>query len=101
MNRAAVLWLLAAVLWFGTLGIRPLCYAHEGPLFAAASESVALHNLGFGDVRSLEPGEMIVIQDNRLRREVYLASARLRHAQPTPTLRRITPAAAKSDTFAE
>ena len=38
---------------------------------------------------------------NRLRREVYLASARLRHAQPTPTLRRITPAAAKSDTFAE
>ena len=29
------------------LGIRPLCYAIEGPLFAAASESVALLNLGF------------------------------------------------------
>ena len=29
------------------LGLRPLCYAIEGPLFAAASESVALLNLGF------------------------------------------------------
>jgi amidophosphoribosyltransferase len=29
------------------LGLRPMCYAKEGPLFAAASESVALLNLGF------------------------------------------------------
>jgi amidophosphoribosyltransferase len=29
------------------LGIKPMCYIHEGPLFAAASESVALLNLGF------------------------------------------------------
>jgi hypothetical protein len=28
---------------------------------------------------------------NRLRREVYLASSQLRHAQPTPTLRRVCP----------
>jgi amidophosphoribosyltransferase len=48
-------------------GIRPLCYATDGPLFAAASESVALLNLGFRDIRDLEPGEMIVIQDNKLR----------------------------------
>jgi amidophosphoribosyltransferase len=50
-------------------GFRPLCYAQDGPLFAAASESVALLNLGFTDVRSLEPGEMILIQDGRVRRE--------------------------------
>src|SRR5204862_1688747 len=49
-------------------GIRPLCYAQDGPLFGAASESVALHNLGFREIHSLEPGEMIVIQDNELRR---------------------------------
>ncbi len=55
------------------LGLRPLCYATDGPLFGAASESVALHNLGFRDVRSLEPGEMIVIQDNHLRVERYAA----------------------------
>ena len=29
------------------LGFRPLCYAEDGPLFAAASESVAAANLGF------------------------------------------------------
>ncbi len=29
------------------LGIKPMCYAIDGPLFAAASESVALVNLGF------------------------------------------------------
>jgi amidophosphoribosyltransferase len=52
-------------------GFRPLCYAQDGPLFAAASESVALSNLGFRDVRSLEPGELIVIQDNRVRLERY------------------------------
>src|SRR5438445_152008 len=46
-------------------GFRPLCYAQDGPFFAAASESVALTNLGFREVHDLEPGEMIVIQDNR------------------------------------
>ena len=36
-------------------------------MFAAASESVALLNLGFKEVRSLEPGEMVLIQDNEVR----------------------------------
>jgi amidophosphoribosyltransferase len=48
-------------------GFRPLCYAQDGPLFAAASESVALLNLGFRECRSLAPGEMIVIQDGEIR----------------------------------
>ena len=52
-------------------GIRPLCYAQDGPLFAAASESVPLTNLGFQEIRSLEPGEMIVIQDNQIRQERF------------------------------
>jgi amidophosphoribosyltransferase len=47
-------------------GFRPLCWAVDGPLFAAASESVALLNLGFREIHDLAPGEMIVIQDNRL-----------------------------------
>ncbi len=50
-------------------GFRPLCYAQDGPLFAAASESVPLLNLGFQNVRSLEPGEMILIEDGDLRIE--------------------------------
>jgi amidophosphoribosyltransferase len=36
-----------------------MCYAVQGRLFAAASESVALSNLGFTDVRDVEPGTMI------------------------------------------
>ena len=52
-------------------GFRPLCFAQDGPLFAAASESVPLLNLGFTNIQSLEPGEMIVIQDNRIRRVRY------------------------------
>jgi amidophosphoribosyltransferase len=57
-------------------GFRPLCYAIDGlpsnpRLFAAASESVPLLNLGFQNIRDLAPGEMIVIQDNKLRIERY------------------------------
>jgi amidophosphoribosyltransferase len=48
-------------------GFRPLSIAQDGPMFAAASESVALFNLGFKDVRSLEPGEMVLIQDGNIR----------------------------------
>ena len=45
------------------LGIKPMCWAKEGPLFAAASESVALINLGFEpeSIHSLEPGHAILI----------------------------------------
>ena len=52
-------------------GFRPLCYAQDGALFAAASESVPLLNLGFQEIHSLEPGEMIVIEDNKLRIERF------------------------------
>ena len=43
------------------LGIKPMTYVHDGPLFAAASESVALLNLGFEpeQIRSLPPGHLI------------------------------------------
>ena len=47
------------------MGFRPMCYAKEGSLFAAASESVALAHLGFQDenIHSLPPGQAIVIQN--------------------------------------
>ena len=46
-------------------GIRPLCYAVRGPLFAAASESVALTHLGFDDdsIQTVPPGHAVVISD--------------------------------------
>jgi amidophosphoribosyltransferase len=47
------------------MGFRPMCYAKEGPLFAAASESVALAHLGFEDknIHSLPPGHAAIIQN--------------------------------------
>ena len=49
------------------LGFRPLCIADEGPLFAAASESVPLSNLGFRDIRSLEPGTVAIANPDGVR----------------------------------
>jgi amidophosphoribosyltransferase len=60
-------------------GFRPLCYAQDGSLFAAASESVALLNLGFKEVRSLQPGEMILIEDGQLRLERFAEERQRAH----------------------
>ncbi len=63
------------------LGIRPLCYAFDGSLFAAASESVALVNLGFDDedVKSLDPGCAIIVQDDEMRIERFAESPSRAH----------------------
>ena len=53
------------------LGLRPMSWAVQGHLFAAASESVALANLGFTDIKSLNPGEMAIVEDGRLRLEQF------------------------------
>jgi len=61
------------------LGFRPMCYAEEDGLFAAASESCALTNLGFRETHSLEPGEMILIQDGHIRRRRFASRRRTAH----------------------
>lgn len=50
------------------LGMKPMCYAVQGPMFAAASESVALLNLGFkrSEIESLKPGHAITIVDGKI-----------------------------------
>lgn len=63
------------------LGLRPLCYAKEGPLFAAASESVALLNLGFKaeSVKSLLPGQLIAISPGKFEIHNFARSSRRAH----------------------
>ncbi|MBY0458227.1 MAG: amidophosphoribosyltransferase [Gemmataceae bacterium] len=63
------------------LGIRPLVYAQDGPLFGAASESVALQNLGFraDAIASLAPGEMVLIQNGALSVHRFADSPRQAH----------------------
>lgn len=53
------------------LGFRPLSWAVQGRLFAAASESVALANMGFTEIQSLAPGEMAIIEKGRLHFERF------------------------------
>ncbi len=40
-------------------GFRPLCFGVKGDLFAAASESLPLDELGFDDIQNVEPGTLI------------------------------------------
>ena len=60
-------------------GFRPLSWAVQGRLFAAASESVALSNLGFTRIHSLDPGEMAIIENGRLRLRRFAPPARRAH----------------------
>jgi amidophosphoribosyltransferase len=63
------------------LGIRPLCYAFDGQLFAAASESVALANLGFKEntICSLPPGNAVIIQNGEISFYPFATSPRRAH----------------------
>ena len=63
------------------LGIRPLCYAIEDGLFAAASESVALSNLGFSDseIKNVPPGHAIVIRNGVVEMRAYAPSPKKAH----------------------
>jgi amidophosphoribosyltransferase len=61
------------------LGLRPLCFATDGPLFAAASESVPLLNMGFPHIQSLPPGEMLVIQDGTLTQHRFAPARKPAH----------------------
>jgi len=63
------------------LGIKPLCYAKEGRLFAAASESVPLLNLGFEpeSIKSLLPGQAITIVNGEFSVQNFTPSTRRAH----------------------
>jgi len=63
------------------LGFKPLCYALEGSLFAAASESVALFNLGFSaeNIKNVEPGQMIIVNEKGIRFERFAENTTRAH----------------------
>ena len=60
-------------------GFRPLSWAVQGRLFAAANESVALANLGFTDIHDLQPGQMAVIENGALRFERFARARKPAH----------------------
>ena len=63
------------------LGFRPLVYAEHEGLFVAASESVALANFGFPteSIRSVEPGEVLIVNKDGVRHERYAERRTAKH----------------------
>src|SRR5262249_10335431 len=61
------------------LGLRPLVYGIDGPMFGAASESVALQNLGFRNLRSVAPGQLILTQNGQLSFHQFAEPRRTAH----------------------
>ena len=53
------------------LGLRPMSWAEEDGILGAASESMALQNAGFKKIQSLEPGQMLLVQDGKYRLERF------------------------------
>lgn len=63
------------------LGMRPLCFAQEGSLFAAASESVALTHLGFSEesVTNVPPGHAVLVGKDGVHVEQFAESPKKAH----------------------
>ncbi len=61
------------------LGLRPLCYSFDGRIFAAASESVPLQNLGCKEIKTLQPGEMVLIRDGEFSIHRFAESHKTAH----------------------
>ncbi len=63
------------------LGVKPLCYAFDGKLFAAASESIALFNLGFQpeEIKDVKPGYVVIVTPNGVEEKEFCPSPRTTH----------------------
>ncbi|MGL4424157.1 MAG: amidophosphoribosyltransferase [Gemmataceae bacterium] len=61
------------------LGIRPLCWATDGRVFAAASESVPLLNLGFKEIHSVKPGHLLYVRPGAVTEHAFAPSPRSAH----------------------
>ncbi|MEK6958707.1 MAG: amidophosphoribosyltransferase [archaeon] len=61
------------------LGFKPLCYSHDDGEIAFASESVALENNGFGNVKDIKPGQMIIKERDSFSIETFAKSERCAH----------------------
>ncbi len=59
-----------------SLGIRPLCWAVQGNLLGVASESLALQNLGFQDIKHFDPGTILIADKSGYRLERFAESPR-------------------------
>ncbi len=55
------------------LGVKPLCWGRLDSLVVAASESIALQNLGVPDIRDVPPGHLLHAHDGQVELVPYIA----------------------------
>jgi amidophosphoribosyltransferase len=60
-------------------GIRPLCYSKDDEKIAFASESIALKNIGCHDIRTINPGEILIVENNTVKIETYTSNTKKAH----------------------
>ena len=60
-------------------GLKPLCLGSIGGIYVCASESTALRAIGADYVRDVEPGEMVMITDDRIISKQILQSEKKAH----------------------
>jgi amidophosphoribosyltransferase len=63
------------------MGFKPLCYGYKDDILLVASESNALLNCGISadDVKDLQPGHLIAIEDEKVHIKKYAEGPRLSH----------------------
>lgn len=61
-------------------GYRPLCIGKSNSGIAVSSESCALETGGFGFIRNVRPGEMVVIENSAITHEEIVPSGKQEHA---------------------
>lgn len=58
------------------LGFRPMCYGFNDHVWAAASESIALSNLGIRQIETLQPGRLLHFREGKVHIARYAESRR-------------------------
>ncbi|TVR43762.1 MAG: amidophosphoribosyltransferase [Planctomycetota bacterium] len=61
------------------VGIKPLCYGFRDGYLLAASESIALQNMGVRDIVDVAPGTALIVEQGRLRVERFVPERRPAH----------------------
>ncbi len=61
------------------LGIRPMCYSISDDFVGAASESVSISNFVENNIKSMQPGEMLTIENNEVEVKRFAKCKRKAH----------------------
>jgi amidophosphoribosyltransferase len=59
------------------MGFRPLCYAEDNDYLVVASESNALINCGFKNIKHVGPGELVIVTNGKVKIKRYATAKKI------------------------